>query len=155
MLIWPPGAGPDTAHKVPGKAAGMSYNGNTSLILCSANPPYHHDRFDTHQERDMNAAKKIRKLIESGAAEGDVAVLVDLARSLETGVPFQLSQLNALDMRNFDLAMELIADWRFDHHIPARRKLTDVIMNLHEESAAESVDLAPMAERIEAADKVE
>ncbi len=36
----------------------------------------------------MNAAKKIRKLIESGAAEGDVAVLVDLARSLETGVPF-------------------------------------------------------------------
>lgn len=95
----------------------------------------------------MNAAKKIRKLIESGAAEGDVAVLVDLARSLETGVPFQLSQLNALDMRNFDLAMELIADWRFDHHIPARRKLTDVIMNLHEESAAESVDLAPMAKR--------
>ena len=103
----------------------------------------------------MNAAKKIRKLIESGAAEGDVAVLVDLARSLETGVPFQLSQLNALDLRNFDLAMELIADWRFDHHIPARRKLTDVIMNLHEESAAESVDLAPVAERIEAADKAE
>ena len=100
----------------------------------------------------MNAAKKIRKLIESGSAEGDVAVLVDLARSLETGVPFQLSQLNALDMRNFDLAMELIADWRFDHHIPARRKLTDVIMNLHEETAAESVGLEPVSERIEAAD---
>jgi GGDEF domain-containing protein len=83
----------------------------------------------------MNAAKKIRKLIESGAAEGDVAVLVDLARSLETGVPFQLSQLNALDMRNFDLAMELLTNaneneeitWlaelphlqHTDHHLPS------------------------------------
>lgn len=105
--------------------------------------------FDTHQGRDMNAAKKIRKLIESGTAEGDMAVLVDLARSLETGIPFQLAQLNTLDMRHFDLAMELIADWRFDHHIPARRKLTDVIMNLHEQTTAESVGLEALAERID------
>ena len=105
--------------------------------------------FDTHQGRDMNAAKKIRKLIESGTAEGDMPVLVDLARSLETGIPFQLAQLNTLDMRHFDLAMELIADWRFDHHIPARRKLTDVIMNLHEQTTAESVGLEALAERID------
>ena len=34
-------------------------------------------------------------------------------------------------------------------HIPARRKLTDVIMNLHEQTTAESVGLEALAERID------
>mgnify|MGYP000042602075 CR=1 FL=1 len=75
----------------------------------------------------MNAAKKLRKLIVSGLDDLDVLILTDLARSLAMGETFVLARLNELSMRNFDLALELINDWRFDHHIPARRRLAEAL----------------------------
>ena len=44
-----------------------------------------------------------------------------------SGETFVLARLNELSMRNFDLALELINDWRFDHHIPARRRLAEAL----------------------------
>lgn len=76
----------------------------------------------------MNAAKKIRKFIESGADPESVQVLKNLAGALELGQSFDLKSLYQIDMRYFDVALELLADWRFDHHISSRSKLLEHIL---------------------------
>jgi len=76
----------------------------------------------------MNAAKKIRKLIESGDDAEQVKVLKELAAALELGQAFQLERLYEVDMRYFDIALELLADWRFDRRISARSKLLEQLL---------------------------
>jgi len=76
----------------------------------------------------MNAAKKIRKFIESGADASHVKVLKDLAGALELGQSFDLKRLYEIDMRYFDVALELLSDWRFDHHISSRSKLLEQVL---------------------------
>ena len=78
----------------------------------------------------MNAAKKIRKLIEGGEDAEQVTVLRDLASSLEFGREFQLTRLYDIDHRYFELAVELIGDWRFDQHINSRSRLTTLLSEL-------------------------
>jgi hypothetical protein len=76
----------------------------------------------------MNAAKKIRKMIQSGECPDQVQVLKNLAGALELGQSFDLKSLYQIDMRYFDVALELLADWRFDHHISARSKLLERVL---------------------------
>ncbi|MGL6070018.1 hypothetical protein [Craterilacuibacter sp.] len=76
----------------------------------------------------MNAAKLIRKLVEDNKAPEQVAVLIQLAAALETGAAFDVRSLYDIDMKYFDIAIQLLQDWRFDHHIAARSKLIEEIM---------------------------
>ena len=84
----------------------------------------------------MNAAKKIRLFIESQENPEQVQVLKDLAAALELGKPFDLRALYEVDMRYFDVAIQLLQDWRFDHHIASRSKLVErlFIQIMHEQS---------------------
>ncbi|MBP8814611.1 MAG: hypothetical protein KBE25_12615 [Laribacter sp.] len=94
----------------------------------------------------MNAAKKIRKLIENGTDAEQIAVLTELARALEFGRDFNLARLYDIDQRYFELAVELINDWRFDHHIGARSKLTTLLVSgepAPAEAAVPPTDSAP------------
>ncbi|WP_028536895.1 hypothetical protein [Paludibacterium yongneupense] len=77
----------------------------------------------------MNAAKKIRLLIERGEDGEQVQVLRDLVSSLELGKSFNLKDLYDIDMRYFDVAMELLKDWRFDQHIASRSKLLERLLS--------------------------
>jgi ATP-dependent protease HslVU (ClpYQ) peptidase subunit len=76
----------------------------------------------------MNASKKIRKLIEEGAAPSQVAILKDLAMSLQNKTPFNIATLYEVDGHYFDIAMELLKEWRFDHYITSRSKLMEQIL---------------------------
>jgi hypothetical protein len=76
----------------------------------------------------MNAAKKIRKFIESGMDVAQVQVLKNLAASLELGQSFDLKTLYEIDMNYFDVGLELLADWRFDQHIASRSKLLEHLL---------------------------
>ncbi|MCG8995720.1 hypothetical protein LH435_06265 [Laribacter hongkongensis] len=94
----------------------------------------------------MNAAKKIRKLIENGTDAEQIAVLTELARALEFGRDFNLARLYDIDQRYFELAVELINDWRFDHHIGARSRLTTLLVSgepAPAEAAVQPVDSTP------------
>ncbi|MCG9032192.1 hypothetical protein [Laribacter hongkongensis] len=94
----------------------------------------------------MNAAKKIRKLIENGTDAEQIAVLTELARALEFGRDFNLARLYDIDQRYFELAVELINDWRFDHHIGARSRLTTLLVSGEPapvETAVPPVDSTP------------
>ncbi|MGE8356533.1 MAG: hypothetical protein ACN6N0_09090 [Microvirgula sp.] len=77
----------------------------------------------------MNAAKKIRKLIENNQEPEQITILKSLVLAIEKGEPFQLQSLYDLNMPHFDLAIELIQDWRFDHHISSRSKLWEQLAN--------------------------
>jgi hypothetical protein len=76
----------------------------------------------------MNAAKKIRRFIEENQDPEQVQVLKDLAAALEMGRPFDLGTLYQIDMRYFEVALDLLKDWRFDHHIAARSKLLEQLL---------------------------
>ena len=94
----------------------------------------------------MNAAKKIRKLIENGTDAEQIAVLTELARALEFGRDFNLARLYYIDQRYFALEVELINDWRFDHHIGARSRLTTLLVSgepAPAEAAVPPVDSTP------------
>lgn len=91
----------------------------------------------------MNAAKKIRKLITSGEAPEQIQVLQDLARALEFEHRFELTRLYSVDQRYFELAVELLQDWRFDQHLNARNKLTAVLEGLAEGNAVSEPAATP------------
>jgi hypothetical protein len=76
----------------------------------------------------MNAAKKIRRFIEEGHDPQQMQVLKELATALEMGRSFDLSLLYDIDMRYFDVAIDLLKDWRFDHHIASRSKLLEQLL---------------------------
>jgi len=83
----------------------------------------------------MNASKKIRKLIDEGAAPSQVAVLKGLAISLQKKEPFDISALYEIDGRYFDIALDLLKEWRFDHYIASRNKLIELLMTEPSEAA--------------------
>ena len=56
----------------------------------------------------MNAAKKIRRFIEEGHDPQQMQVLKELATALEMGRSFDLSLLYDIDMRYFDVAIDLL-----------------------------------------------
>lgn len=76
----------------------------------------------------MNAAKKIRAFIAQNTDTDQVQVLKNLVAALELGTPFDLRSLYEIDMRYFETAIELLSDWRFDHHIASRSKLVERLM---------------------------
>lgn len=76
----------------------------------------------------MNAAKKIRAFIEQQNDSDQVQVLKNLVVALERDTPFDLSSLYEIDMRYFETALELLGDWRFDHHIASRSKLVEHLL---------------------------
>ena len=100
----------------------------------------------------MNAAKKIRRFIEENQDPEQVQVLKDLAAALEMGRAFELGTLYQIDMRYFEVALDLLKDWRFDHHIAARSKLleqllTEIAPDLRADSSIETP--APAAPALE------
>ncbi|WP_159877470.1 MULTISPECIES: hypothetical protein [Aquitalea] len=77
----------------------------------------------------MNAAKKIRLLIDSGESPEQVQVLKEMAIALQMKDNFSIDRLYQIDQRYFDLAMDLLKEWRFDHHIASRSKLIDMLIS--------------------------
>lgn len=73
----------------------------------------------------MNAAKKIRQMMEANESPDQVQVLKDLVIALQLQSYFDVQQLYAIDIRYFDLAIDLLKEWRFDHYIAARGKLIE------------------------------
>lgn len=77
----------------------------------------------------MNAIKKVRHHIESHPASESSRTLARLAEALAQESEFPLAQLYALNLESFDLAIELMRDWRLDRYYNARLKLFDLASN--------------------------
>lgn len=80
----------------------------------------------------MIAIKKARKFIEKNPTASAALTLADLVVALETSTPFALAQLYALDYKRFDLAMEILAEWRLDQYYASKVRLIDTSNQVQE-----------------------
>ena len=76
----------------------------------------------------MRAIKKARKLIESDPSSAISKALSKLVLALETETDFSLKQLYDLNIDDFDLAMEVMKDWRLDRFYEGKAKVIDVAL---------------------------
>ena len=77
----------------------------------------------------MQAIKRVRKLLETQPELKAAQTLSSLVLALESGDAFDLAKLYALDYDHFDLAIELLSEWRLDRYYSAKFRLLDVSMH--------------------------
>jgi len=84
----------------------------------------------------MNAIKEVRKYILRNPGAASSQVLARLAAALAEEREFRLGDLYELDSEAFELAIDLMKDWRLDRYYAARIKLFDVVLNKVAEATA-------------------
>lgn len=84
----------------------------------------------------MLAIKKARKLIENKPADEASLALAELVLALETEASYPLHKLYALDYKRFDLAMEILQEWRLDRYYASKLLLIDASTQLTENKSA-------------------
>ena len=88
----------------------------------------------------MLAIKKARKLIEADPATEASKTLAALVVALETEACFPIGDMYKLNDKPFQLALDILAEWRLDRYYAHKLRLIDVSTQLHERE-----DLAPQA----------
>ncbi|MDM0046257.1 hypothetical protein QTH91_17325 [Variovorax dokdonensis] len=78
----------------------------------------------------MNAIKRARRYIEQYPMEPSAQILSRLVLALETEHGFELSELYELDLAQFDLAIEILKEWRLDRYYAGKAKLFDLSLQL-------------------------
>lgn len=80
----------------------------------------------------MQALKKARKLIEKKPEKSSALALSQLILALESESPYNLSSLYQMDYDDFELALEVIKDWRLDRYYSTKAVLLDLSMQIDE-----------------------
>jgi len=83
----------------------------------------------------MNAIKKARRIIQSMPDEPSSGVLARLVVALESEASFELGLLYGTDLKTFELALEMLRDWRIDRYYLGKMKLIDIARH-HDELSA-------------------
>ena len=88
----------------------------------------------------MNAIKAIRKHLENNPDTPSSKALARLVAALAEEKSYSLAELYALDYDAFEMALELLKDWRVDRYYAARLKLFDFALSavIPETGASES-----------------
>lgn len=78
----------------------------------------------------MRAIKKARRLIEAQPDNATAIVLSRLVVALESETPFELSSLYEMDYKSFELALQVIAEWRLDRYYSGKARLLGASVQL-------------------------
>jgi hypothetical protein len=73
----------------------------------------------------MRAIKQVKKLIENNPTSRSGQTFSKLILSLESEIEFLVKDLYQLDTQEFDLAMEVLKDWRIDRFYLGKAKAFD------------------------------
>jgi len=76
----------------------------------------------------MNAIKKARKFIEKDPASPAAQTLSSLVLALGSKRVFPIADIYELDLDRFNLAMEILQEWRLDRYYAGKAKLFDISM---------------------------
>lgn len=68
-----------------------------------------------------NAVKTIAKYIRNNPDSIGEEILRGLCAALESQEPFEIHRIYELDKKAFELALNLLEEWRFDRHVVERR----------------------------------
>ena len=77
----------------------------------------------------MNAIGDLRKYLLKNPSSDSAKVLAKLALALANERDFALSDLYRLPFEEFELAIEVMRDWRLDRYYASRIQLFDVVLN--------------------------
>jgi hypothetical protein len=77
----------------------------------------------------MNAIKEVRKYLLKKPGTPSAGVLARLVAAVGDEAEFPLRHLYELDHEAFELAIDLLRDWRLDRYYAARIRLFDVVLN--------------------------
>jgi hypothetical protein len=77
----------------------------------------------------MNAIKAIRKHLEKNPDAPSSKALARLVAALAEERSYPLAELYAMDYDAFEMALELLRDWRLDRYYAARMKLFDFALS--------------------------
>lgn len=80
----------------------------------------------------MNAIKRARLFIEQSPSEPAALVLSQLVLALEDEHSFQIADIYQLDLEHFDLAIEILKEWRLDRYYVGKAKLFDLSLQVAE-----------------------
>ena len=80
----------------------------------------------------MHAINKVRKLIKADPQSTAAVVLGDLVLALETEASYQLANIYDLSYEDFELALQIIKEWRLDHYYASKGKLIDLAVQADE-----------------------
>jgi hypothetical protein len=73
----------------------------------------------------MRSIKKVKKFIEESPDSFEGITFSKLILSLESGVEFPVKELYKLNSHEFELAMNLMKDWRIDRFYIGKAKAFD------------------------------
>jgi hypothetical protein len=76
----------------------------------------------------MNAIKKVRQYLLRNPDTASSRMLSHLVVTLGEEGSFPLGDLYSVELEAFELALDLLRDWRLDRHYAARIKLFDVAL---------------------------
>ena len=79
----------------------------------------------------MRAIKQVKKLIEKNPNSAVGQTFSKLILSLESDVEFSVKDLYALDAAEFDLAIQVLKDWRIDRFYIGKAKAFDMATHAH------------------------
>ena len=79
----------------------------------------------------MIAIKKARKLIETNPTDPTAQTLARLVLSLENELEFPLKDIYLLDYKHFDLALDILKEWRLDRYYAKKARLIDASSLAH------------------------
>lgn len=80
----------------------------------------------------MNAIKEAKKRITREPFTPAAKTFADLVLSLESSTPFQLERLYDLGLDDFDLALQVLKQWRLDRYYAGKAKLYDFALQLRQ-----------------------
>ena len=80
----------------------------------------------------MNAIKVARRFIETDPTNESAQILARLVLALESENGFELVRLYDLDYKSFQLAIDILKEWRLDRYYASKSKLFDLSLQVRE-----------------------
>jgi len=80
----------------------------------------------------MRAIKRARKLIERDPSTPTAQTLSRLVLALESEADFPISELYMLDFDHFNMAIQMLREWRIDRYYAGKARLFDVSLQTSE-----------------------
>jgi hypothetical protein len=74
----------------------------------------------------VNAIKKAQNYIAKDPYRESAKTLAELVLTLESHEPFPLDKLYELDLERFNLAIDILKEWRLDRYYVGKSKLYDL-----------------------------
>ena len=91
----------------------------------------------------MNAIKKAQNYIAKDPYRESAKTLAELVLTLESHEPFSLDKLYELDLERFNLAIDILKEWRLDRYYAGKSKLYDLSLqtqDLHDQAEAPAAE---------------